>query len=200
MVHHLSPKGTIGLVLANGSMSSMAGGEGEIRKNLVEADLIDCMIALPGQLFYSTQIPVCLWFITRRKEQNGYRARSGETLFIDARKMGFMATRVNRDLSDEDIAKISTTYHNWKGKNYVAKYKDISGFCKSASLSEIREQNYVLTPGRYVGTEETTEDDATFHEKMKKLTAELRDQMVEGTRLNENIRDHLKKVGWGINL
>jgi type I restriction enzyme M protein len=176
------------------------GGEGEIRKNLVEADLIDCMIALPGQLFYSTQIPVCLWFITRRKEQNGYRARSGETLFIDTRKMGFMATRVNRDLSDEDIAEISTTYHNWKGKDYATKYKDILGFCKSVSLAEIREHNYILTPGRYVGTEETTEDDATFHEKMKKLTAELRDQMVEGAKLDANIREQLKKVGWEINL
>jgi type I restriction enzyme M protein len=200
MVHHLSPKGTIGLVLANGSMSSMTGDEGEIRKNLVEADLIDCMIALPGQLFYSTQIPVCLWFITRRKKQNGYRAQQNETLFIDARKMGFMATRVNRDLSDEDIAKISLTYHNWKSKNCVAKYRDILGFCKLASLSKNREQNYILTPGRYVGMEETTEDDATFHEKMKKLTAELRDQMVESAKLDENIRDQLKKVGWEINL
>ncbi|MDR0678072.1 MAG: type I restriction-modification system subunit M [Holosporaceae bacterium] len=200
MVHHLSPRGTIGLVLANGSMSSMASGEGEIRKNLIEADLIDCMIALPGQLFYSTQIPVCLWFITRRKEQNGYRARQGETLFIDARKMGFMATRVNRDLSDEDIAKISSTYHNWKSEDYATKYRDIPGFCKSAFLAEIREQNYVLTPGRYVGAEETTEDDATFHEKMTKLTVELKRQMEESTKLNENIRTQLKKVGWSIEI
>jgi type I restriction enzyme M protein len=198
MVHHLSPKGMIGLVLANGSMSSTASGEGEIRKNLIEDDLIDCMIALPGQLFYSTQIPVCLWFVTRRKEQNGHRARSGETLFIDARKMGFMATRVNRDLSNEDIAKISSTYHNWKSKDYVAKYKDVPGFCKSASLDEIRAQSYVLTPGRYVGTEEILEDDATFHEKMEKLTAELKQQMEESAKLDENIRAQLKKVGWSI--
>jgi type I restriction enzyme M protein len=198
MIHHLSPKGTIGLVLANGSMSSTTGGEGEIRRSLIEDDLIDCMIALPGQLFYSTQIPVCLWFISRRKEQNGYRARQGETLFIDARKMGFMATRVNRDLSDEDIAKVSSTYHDWKNKDFVAKYKDVPGFCKSASLKDIREQNYILTPGRYVGTEETFEDDATFQEKMAKLTVELKQQMAESVKLDENIRAQLKKVGWEI--
>jgi type I restriction enzyme M protein len=198
MVHHLAPSGTIGLVLANGSMSSTAGGEGEIRKNLIEADLIDCMIALPGQLFYSTQIPVCLWFITRSKEQNGHRSRRGETLFIDARKMGFMATRVNRDLSNDDIAKIAEMYHGWRGKDFETKYKDVAGFCKSATLEEIREQNYILAPGRYVGTEETTEDDITFHEKMAKLTAELKEQMEESDRLDENIREQLKKVGWEI--
>jgi type I restriction enzyme M protein len=198
MIWHLSPKGTIGLVLANGSMSSTTGGEGEIRKNLIEADLIDCMIALPSQLFYSTQIPVCLWLITRRKEQNGHRARKGETLFIDARKMGFMATRVHRDLSDEDIAKIAGAYHNWRDAQYAEIYKDVPGFCKSATLEEIRAQNYVLTPGRYVGTEETLEDGETFQAKMTKLVEELREQTAESVKLDENIKIQLKRIGWEI--
>ncbi len=153
MIHHLSPRGAIGLVLANGSMSSNTSGEGIIRKNIVEADLVDCMIALPSQLFFNTMIPACLWFIRRGKTEGG--VRSGEVLFIDARKMGQMITRRNRELTDEDIGKIAEMYHHWRaGKGY----KDVRGFCKSAMLAEIQKYECILTPGRYVGTEEEEDD------------------------------------------
>lgn len=186
MIHHLSPRGVIGLVLANGSMSSTSGGEGEIRKKLIEDDMIDCMVALPPQLFYSVSIPVCLWFIRRGKEK-----RRGETLFIDARKMGYMATRTNRDFTDGDIARIANTYHNWRtGDN---KYEDIAGFCKSATIADMADQGFVLTPGRYVGTEHTT-DDETFNNKMSRLTAMLSGQMVKADELDANIREQLAKI------
>lgn len=195
-IHHLSPKGIAGFVLANGSMSSNTGGEGEIRKNIIEADLVDCMIALPGQLFYNTMIPCCLWFITRDKKNNNYRNRSGETLFIDCRNMGVMKDRRHREITDEEIQKIAGTYHEWKAKK--GKYKDIKGFCKSATLDEIRKNDYVLTPGRYVGTEVVEEDDEAFEEKMKKLTKELGEQFKEAEKLEKEIRKNLKGLGYEI--
>lgn len=162
IIHHLKPTGTAGVVLANGSMSSNQSGEGEIRRALVEADLVDCMIALPGQLFYSTQIPACLWFLTRNKKENGFRDRRGEVLFLDARKLGPLVDRTRREFSDEDIAKIADTYHAWRGEAAAIErrgaYEDIPGFCKSATLEEIAEHGHVLTPGRYVGTEAVEDD------------------------------------------
>src|SRR5512138_375558 len=153
MAHHLAPTGLAGFVLANGSMSSNQSGEGEIRKNLVEADLVDCMVAMPGQLFYSTPIPVCLWFLVRNKKNGRFRDRRGETLFVDARKLGTLVDRVHRDLTDEDIAKITGTYHAWRGDKGAEVYKDVPGFCKSVKCEEIRKHGHVLTPGRYVGAE-----------------------------------------------
>ncbi len=167
-IHHLSPAGTAGFVLANGSLSSMTSNEGEIRKNIVEADLVDCIVALPSQLFYNTMIPACLWFITRDKKNHKFKNRQGKVLFIDARKMGVMVDRRHRELTDEEIKKIADTYHAWRGKNGL-EYQDIPGFCKSATLEEIRKHNYILTPGRYVGTVEEEEDDEAFEEKIKSI-------------------------------
>ena len=152
-ISHLAPTGIAGFVLANGSMSTNQSGEGEIRKAIIEADLVDCMVALPGQLFYSTQIPVCLWFLARNKRNGRFRDRRGETLFIDARKLGSMIDRVHRELTDEDIAKIAGTYHAWRGDKGAGKYADVPGFCKAAKLDDIRKHGHVLTPGRYVGAE-----------------------------------------------
>jgi type I restriction enzyme M protein len=157
-IYHLAPSGIAGFVLANGSMSSNQSGEGEIRKAMIEADLVDCMVALPGQLFYSTQIPVCLWFLARDRKNRRFRDRRGETLFIDARKLGTMADRVHRELTEEDAAKIAGTYHAWRGDEGAGEYADVAGFCKSAKLDEIRAHGHVLTPGRYVGAE-VAEDD-----------------------------------------
>lgn len=201
-VHHLSPTGIAGFVLANGSMSSQQSGEGEIRKALVEADLVDCMVALPGQLFYSTQIPVCLWFLARDKK-NGLggrgkkmRDRRSETLFIDARKLGTLVDRVHRELSDEDIAKIAGTYHQWRGDG-AGRYEDVPGFCKSATTEEIRSHQHVLTPGRYVGAEEVEDDGEPFEEKMGRLVATLDEQFKEGARLEKEIRKSLRGLGYG---
>lgn len=201
IIHHLSPGGYAGVVLANGSMSSNSSGEGDIRRALLEADLVDCMVALPGQLFYSTQIPVCLWFFARKKTKNGHRARKHEVLFIDARKVGHMVDRTLRDFADEDIAKIADTYHVWRGEKDAIKrrgdYKDIPGFCKSASLDEIKEHGYILTPGRYVGAPDEEDDGEPFAEKMKRLTAELAEQFKQSDELEQKIRENLKKVGYG---
>ena len=206
IVHHLAPAGVAGFVLANGSMSSNQSGEGEIRKNIIEADLVDCMVALPGQLFYSTQIPVCLWFIARDKKGGSktrpYRDRRGQTLFIDARKMGTMIDRVHRELTDDDIARIADTYHAWRGEAVGAdhdpvKYKDVPGFCKSASLEEVRTHGYVLTPGRYVGAASREEDDEPFDEKMKRLVAQLREQQAKAARLDAAIAKNLEDLGYG---
>src|SRR5687767_4729131 len=172
-IYHLAPTGLAGFVLANGSMSSNQSGEGEIRKAIVEADLVDCMVALPGQLFYSTQIPVCLWFCTRTKTNGKRRDRRGETLFIDARKMGALVDRTHRELSDDDLAKIAGTYHSWRGDRGAAAYADVAGFCKSATLEEIRKHGHVLTPGRFVGAEAVEDDGEPFDVKMRRLTATL---------------------------
>ncbi len=194
MIHHLAPTGLAGFVLANGSMSSNQSGEGEIRKNIIEADLVDCMVALPGQLFYSTQIPACLWFLARDKKNSRFRDRRGEVLFIDARKLGRMVDRTHRELTDEDIARIAGTYHAWRGEKDAGKYADVPGFCKSATLDEIRKHGHVLTPGRYVGAEAQEDDGEPFEEKMKRLTAQLREQMAEGRKLDAAIDANLKEL------
>ncbi|MCR4418893.1 MAG: class I SAM-dependent DNA methyltransferase [Clostridia bacterium] len=201
-VYHLAPNGIAGFVLANGSMSSNQSGEGEIRKNIIEADLVDCMVALPGQLFYSTQIPACLWFIARNKKGGTglsgrpLRDRSGQVLFIDARKLGVMVDRVHRELTPEDIRKIADTYHNWRGDG-DGEYRDVPGFCKAATLKEIRENGYVLTPGRYVGVEQAEDDGEPFEEKMARLVAELCRQREEAAKLDAAIRRNLKELGFG---
>ncbi len=200
-IHHLAPTGLAGFVLANGSMSSNQSGEGEIRKAIIEADLVDCMVALPGQLFYSTQIPVCLWFLARNKKNGpsgqNWRDRRGDTLFIDARKLGTMADRVHREVLDADIAKIAGTYHAWRGDKDAGEYEDIPGFCKRATLEEIRKHGHVLTPGRYVGAEAAEDDGEPFEEKMKRLTATLREQQAEAAKLDAAIAANLKDLGYG---
>ena len=201
-IHHLAPTGVAGFVLANGSMSSNQSGEGEIRKAIIEADLVDCMVALPGQLFYSTQIPVCLWFLARNKKNGRFRDRRGHTLFIDARKMGSMVDRTHRELTDADIAKIAGTYHAWRGDPPVpsaveAEYADLAGFCKDATLDDIRQHGHVLTPGRYVGAEAVEDDGEPFEEKMKRLVATLREQQKEAARLDAAIVANLEELGYG---
>jgi len=197
IIHHLAPMGLTGFVLANGSMSSNQSGEGEIRKNMIEADLVDCMIALPAQLFYSTQIPACLWFLARDKKNHRFRDRRGEVLFIDARKLGVMADRSHRELTNEDITRISRTYHAWRGEKDVGKYEDVPGFCKSAKLNEIRKHGHVLTPGRYVGAEAAEDAGEPFEEKMKRLSAKLRGQMAESQKLDVVIEANLRELGYG---
>lgn len=195
-IHHLAPNGVAGFVLANGSMSSMQSGEGEIRQKIVEADLVDCIVAMPGQLFYATQIPVCLWFLTKGKAGNGQRNRKDETLFIDARKLGRMEDRVHRLFDDEHIEKIAGTYHAWRTKG--GKYEDVPGFCKSATLDEITGHDFVLTPGRYVGAAEVEDDGEPFEKKMARLTAKLSEQMAEARELDEKIRSALGGLGYGL--
>ena len=202
MVHHLSPTGAAGFVLANGSMSSSQSGEGNIRRSLVEANLVDCMVALPGQLFYSTQIPACLWFLARR------RKRSGEILFIDARKLGRMVDRTHRELTAEDIARIAGAYDAWRGRapssseaesqdEAAEPYADVPGFCKSATLEEVRKHGHVLTPGRYVGAEAREEDSEPFEDKMKRLAAQWRKQQAEAAKLDAAIEKNLSRLGFG---
>ncbi len=197
IVHHLAPAGVAGFVLANGSMSSNQSGEGEIRKNLIDADVVDCMVALPGQLFYSTQIPVCLWFLARDRRNGKFRDRRGNVLFIDARKLGRMLDRTHRELADEDVARIAATYHAWRGEKDAGEYADIAGFCKSAPLDEIRKHGHVLTPGRYVGAEAQEDDGEPFEEKMKRLAATLREQQAAGAKLDTAIAVNLKELGYG---
>ena len=196
IVHHLAPTGTAGFVLANGSMSSTRSGEGEIRQRLVEADLVDCMVALPGQLFYSTQIPACLWFVARDRRDGTFRDRRGELLFIDARRLGTMVDRTHRELTDDDIARIADTYHAWRNKG-SRRYRDVPGFCKSATLDEVRHHGHVLTPGRYVGADPTPDDGEPFEEKMARLTAQWREQQAEATRLDAAIEENLRVLGLG---
>ena len=196
-IYHLAPTGLAGFVLANGSMSSNQSGEGEIRQKMIEADIVDCMVALPGQLFYSTQIPVCLWFLTRNKKNGRFRDRRGETLFIEARKMGTLTDRVHRELTDEDIAKIAGTYHAWRGDKGAGEYTDVPGFCKAAKLDEIQKHGYVLTPGRYVGAEAVEDDGEPFEEKMTRLAATFRTQQAEAARLDAAIAANLKELGYG---
>ena len=197
MVHHLAPRGAAGIVLANGSMSSAQSGEGEIRKNLIEAGLVDCMVALPGGLFYSTQIPACLWFLARDRGNGKFRDRRGAVLFIDARPLGRMVDRTRRELTDEDIARIAGTYHAWRGEDGAGAYADAPGFCKSASLEEVRRHNHVLTPGRYVGAEAGEDDGEPFEDKMKRLAAQLREQRASGARLDAAIEANLEALGFG---
>jgi type I restriction enzyme M protein len=198
MVYHLAPTGIAGFVLANGSMSSNQSGEGEIRKNLVETDLVDCMVALPGQLFYSTQIPACLWFLSRDKKNHNFRDRRGHVLFIDARKLGSMVDRTHRELTDEDIARIASTYHTWRGEKEAGHYEDVPGFCKSATLEEIRKHSHVLTPGRYVGAEAQEDDGEPFEEKMERLTLQLSEQFERSRELEDKIRENLKGIGYDL--
>jgi len=221
-IHHLAPNGVAGFVLANGSLSTSTSSEGEIRKNIIEDDLVDCIIAMPGQLFYSTGIPVSLWFVNRNKENPKYRSRKGETLFIDARKMGALVDRVHRELSDEDVKRIAGAYHAWKAgpsiqspltkskdKTDLLKsgdhsgaatdsYTDIPGFCKSVKIDEMREHEYILTPGRYVGIEEKEDDGEPFELKMQRLTEELAEQFVKSEHLEKRIRDNLKGIGFEV--
>ena len=197
MVHHLAPTGAAGFVLANGSMSSNQSGEGGIRKSLIEADLVDCMVALPGQLFYSTQIPACLWFLARDREGGKLRDRRGEVLFIDARKLGRMVDRTHRELTDEDLARIAETYHTWRGGEGAAEYADIPGFCKSSALGEVRKHGHVLTPGRYVGAEAQEEDGEPFEAKMKRLVSQLRKQQDNAAKRDAAIAASLTMLGFG---
>ena len=194
IVHHLAPAGVAGFVLANGSMSSNQSGEGEIRKNLIEADMVDCMVALPGQLFYSTQIPACLWFLARDRKDGKFRDRRGQLLFIDSRKLGRLVDRTHRELTDENIAR---TYHSWRGEQEVGAYADVPGFCKSATLEELRKHGHVLTPGRYVGAEAHEDDVEPFDEKMQRLVAQLREQQAEAARLDAAIAATLKELRYG---
>jgi type I restriction enzyme M protein len=195
-IHHLSPTGMAGFVLANGSMSSNQSGEGEIRHALVETDLVDCMVALPGQLFYSTQIPVCLWFLSRDKRNNRFKDRRGKVLFIDARKFGIVVDRVHRELSDDDIAKIAGIYHAWRGDKGAGKYIDTPGLCKSVTLDEIRSHSHMMTPGRYVGAEEVKDDGEPFGEKMKRLTATLDEQFAHSAKLEKAIRKNFHSLDY----
>ncbi|NLN77134.1 MAG: N-6 DNA methylase [Armatimonadetes bacterium] len=196
-IHHFAPTGLAGFVLANGSMSSTQSGEGEIRKNIIEADLVDCIVALPGQLFYTTQIPVCLWFIARTKANCRFRDRRGETLFIDARQMGTLVDRVHRELTDEDISTIAGTYHAWRGDEAAGVYEDMPGFCKAATLDDIRKHSHILTPGRYVGAAEVEDDGEPFEDKMVRLTAQLREQTAQSEKLDQLIWANLEDIGYG---
>jgi type I restriction enzyme M protein len=206
IIHHLAPTGVAGFVLANGSMSSNQSGEGEIRKNIIEADLVDCMVALPDKLFYSTQIPACLWFLARNKRGlpspsgrgagDEGRDRRGQVLFIDARRMGRMVDRTHRELTDEEIKKIADTYHAWRGEPGAGEYADVPGFCKSASLEEIRKHGHVLTPGRYVGAAEQDDDGEPFAEKMARLSAQWRAQRDEAAKLDAAIEANLRALGF----
>ena len=192
--HHLAPNGTAGVVLANGSMSSSQSGEGDIRKAMIEGGVVDCMVALPGQLFYSTQIPACLWFLAKNTKNGRFCDRSSEILFIDARKLGVMVDRTRREFEDADIAKITNTYHRWReGQDY----EDVPGFCKSAELDAIKGHGHVLTPGRYVGAEEQEDDGEPFKDKMKRLVAQLREQQTEAVKLDDAIAANLKGLGYG---
>lgn len=188
MIHHLAPNGKIGLVLANGSLSSQSGGEGEIRKNIVNDDLVECIIAMPTQLFYTTQIPVSLWFLSRNKQQKG------QTLFIDARKMGTMVSRKLRELTDEDIAKLAETCAKFENGTL----EDIKGFCAAVSTEEIGKQDYILTPGRYVGIEEQQDDGEPFEEKMQRLTGELSELFAKSHDLEAEIKKRLGAIGFEV--
>ncbi len=193
--HHLAPNGAAGVVLANGSMSTATSGEGEIRRAMVEADAVDCMIALPGQLFYSTQIPACLWFLARNKNPGqDSRDRRGEVLFVDARKLGHMVDRTRKEFSNEDITRVAATYHAWRGEPDAAPYEDEPGFCKSVKMEELRTHGYVLMPGRYVGEAVTEEDEVPFEERFAELRTRLGDQFEQSEELGALIQERLGRV------
>lgn len=194
MIYHLSPKGVMACVLANGSLSSQTNNEGEIRRQFVDNDLVDCIVMLPKQLFYNTGIPACIWFISRKRAGNGDRKRTGEILFINADEVGFMEDRTHKLFNDEDIQKVAGTYHEWRTKN--GKYEDIKGFCKSVKLEEIQKHNYILTPGRYVGIMDEEDDGIPFEEKITELTEKLKVQITEENRLNEKIKESLESIGF----
>jgi type I restriction enzyme M protein len=196
MIYHLAPKGIMAMVLANGSLSSQTSNEGEIRKNILKANLVDCIVMLPKQLFYNVGIPACIWFIDRDKGGNGERERKDEVLFIDASEIGYMRDRTHREFTEEDIKKIANIYHNWKKKD--GKYEDVKGLCKSSTLEEIKDNNWVLTPGRYVGIPEIEDDGISYEEKMTKLVKELKEQMEESKELDEKIKKSLEEVGFGM--
>jgi type I restriction enzyme M protein len=200
MISKLRENGTAGFVLANGSMSSNTGGEGTIRQKIIENDLVDCMVTLPGQLFYTTQIPVCLWFITKNKKEDterGYRNREGETLFIDAREMGSMISRVNKELTNDDIADIARTYHAWRGEDKDGNYENKAGYSKAATLEEIKANDFVLTPGRYVGAADVKDDGIPFEVKMKELSQTLYIQMEQAESLDKAICQNMEALGYG---
>lgn len=190
-IYHLSPTGSAGFVLAKGSLTSKSSGEGDIRKAIIEAGLLDCIVNMPAKLFLNTQIPACLWFLSRDKINGGFRNRKDEVLFIDARNLGFLINRRTREFSEEDIAKIAGTYHHWRNKS--EHYEDIPGFCKSVTIADIAAKDYVLTPGRYVGLPDE-EDDFDFNERFTTLKAEFEEQLKEEARLNAVILENLKKV------
>lgn len=196
-IHHLAPDGQAGFVLANGSLSANTKGEGEIRKQLIEDDLVDCIVGLPGQLFYTTQIPVCLWFLDRNKASHGERDRSGETLFIDARQMGQKISRTQIDLTLEEVEQITSTFHNWRGTTGES-YEDVLGFCASVATEDIEKQGHVLTPGRYVGAAEIEEDEEAYEERMQALTRELAGQFQKSEQLTAEVKKALKAVGYGL--
>ncbi|MCY1237515.1 type I restriction-modification system, M subunit [compost metagenome] len=191
MLYHLKPTGRAGIVLANGSMSSSQNSEGEIRRAMVNADVVEVMVALPSQLFFNTQIPACLWFMVKEK-----RARQGEVLFIDSRKLATMISRVQCELTDEVIDRIGSTVAAWRGEASAGDYQDIAGYCRSVKLVEIAEHGHVLTPGRYVGAEEVEDNDEEFADKMQKLTEKLGEQMAKGTELDQMIRQKLGELGY----
>lgn len=200
MLHHLAPTGTMATVLANGSLSSQSGGEGDIRRTLTENDLVECIVSLPGQLFFTTQIPVCLWFLTKDKSaqsvaaERPQRDRKGEVLFIDARALGTMVSRTNKELSEADIARIADTFHAWRGEPGEEPYADVAGFCASVTLDQIAEHNHVLTPGRYVGSEEAEADDEPLDTKIARLTAEVRSGFEERAVLQVKVLDGLGRL------
>lgn len=195
IVHHLSPNGVAGVVLANGALSSNTSNEGVIRTNLIANKLVDAIVSLPGNLFYSTTIPVCLWILNRNKLNNpNHRSREDEILFIDARNLGEMVDRTHRELSNDDIKKIADTYHNWR--NIDGDYEDIKGFCKSASIEEVKNNEYILTPGRYVGIEDVEDDGVTFEEKMSALVKELEELFEESRNLEDDIKKNLGGIGY----
>ena len=192
-INKLNPSGTAGIVLANGSMTTSSGNEGEIRKAMIQEGVVDCMVALPTQLFFNTQIPACLWFLARNRKNHKFRDRSNEILFIDARKIGTMTSRKNKALTDDDIAKISKAYHSWRNKD--GKYEDVAGFCKAATIAEVEANNFVLTPGRYVGTEDVEGDGIPFEEKVNAIATELKEQFEQSNELQIKIKENLFKVG-----
>jgi len=195
-IHHLSPTGIAGFVMANGALSSNTSNEGVIRETIIKAGLVDCIVALPDRLFYTTGIPASLWFVSRDRRNHKFRDRHDEILFIDARNMGTMIDRRHRELTDAELQKISDTYHNWRSKD--GNYEDVKGFCKSAITEEVEKNSFVLTPGRYVGTDFVAEDDEVFEEKMQRLTSELSEQFKESKDLEAKIKENLKKVGFEI--
>lgn len=195
-IHHLAPDGRAGFVLANGSLTTNTGGEGEIRKNIIEDDLVDCIVALPPQLFFTTGIPVCLWFLDRNKASSGERDRRGETLFIDARQMGHKISRTQIELSEDEIARIADAYHAWRGQSDAGEYADEPGFCAAATFDDIKRADFTLSPGRYVGAPEEEEDEIAFEERMATLIDQLADEMTENARLGIEVKKSLEALGY----